>query len=504
MSGSQNRVLVLRVIQLVFLVYLFLVSIDLMKNGFQLLGGSPQLYVSDLKDVRGLAVQLHEQADPLSAHIAGEVLSDAARQALAAAANAPEGPSAEFRTALLTDLNALILSGRVIYDPLLFAHVTLEESLEEKLFKPAIGEEAAKINRSLLAEAYPESIAGMRKSLGARLIRPREEQGGLQSWISALVGLCIGLLATSLAQSSSSTTSILVSMVAAGTLGLEQAVPMIMGANIGTSVTNTLVATGHILRKNEFERAFAAAVVHDAFNVLTVVILLPVEVMTCFLGKSALLLEKAFEGIGGFTFLNPLSDVVEPAGKLLQQLAIWLAPSGRSTIAAAICLALALVILLVTLKFMVDTLKAVMVGPMERLIHGALFRSTPTALLFGMIVTACVQSSSITTSMIVPLVAGGILTLHQAFPFTVGANIGTTVTALLAALVTQSPAAVALALTHCLFNVMGAVIFVPLRRVPIRLARQMGRLVMTFRPLAIVFIVGVFFLFPLVVILLLG
>ena len=55
---------------------------------------------------------------------------------------------------------------------------------------------------------------------------------------------------------------------------------MTMGANIGTSVTNTIVAIGQIADKNQFRRAFAGATVHDMFNLLCVVILLPLEVIT--------------------------------------------------------------------------------------------------------------------------------------------------------------------------------------------------------------------------------
>ena len=81
----------------------------------------------------------------------------------------------------------------------------------------------------------------------------------LSSSAAPLIGLFIGILATSLIQSSSTTTSLVVGMVAAGTFGndpilaVTAAIPYIMGANIGTSVTNTIVALGHIVNKNEFE-----------------------------------------------------------------------------------------------------------------------------------------------------------------------------------------------------------------------------------------------------------
>ena len=89
------------------------------------------------------------------------------------------------------------------------------------------------------------------------------------------LALFIGILATTLFQSSSTTTSIIVGMVSGGAISLSGAIPMIMGANIGTTVTNTIVSVGHINRGNEFKRAFSASTVHDFFNILAVIILFP-------------------------------------------------------------------------------------------------------------------------------------------------------------------------------------------------------------------------------------
>ena len=93
-----------------------------------------------------------------------------------------------------------------------------------------------------------------------------------------LVGLMIGLVATALIQSSSTVTSIIVGMVAGG-LPIPIAIPLIMGANIGTSLTSTIVSLGHIRSGEEFRRAFSAATVHDAFNITAVAILLPLELL---------------------------------------------------------------------------------------------------------------------------------------------------------------------------------------------------------------------------------
>ena len=93
-----------------------------------------------------------------------------------------------------------------------------------------------------------------------------------------VVGLMIGVLGTVLVQSSSTFTSIIVAAIGGAGLELRIAVPMLMGANIGTSVTNTLVAMTQIGSREEFERAFSAATVHDMFNWATVIVLFPLEV----------------------------------------------------------------------------------------------------------------------------------------------------------------------------------------------------------------------------------
>src|SRR5690606_29247385 len=122
------------------------------------------------------------------------------------------------------------------------------------------------------------------------------QRGLLESVSNPIAGLCAGILATVLVQSSSVTTSTIVGMVGAGTLPLSLAVPMIMGANIGTTVTSTLASLGSIRRPAEFRLAFSAATVHDMFNWLGVLFLLPFEIATGFLGKLAMALATVLRG----------------------------------------------------------------------------------------------------------------------------------------------------------------------------------------------------------------
>ena len=312
------------------------------------------------------------------------------------------------------------------------------------------------------------------------------------------VGLFIGILATTLVQSSSTTTSIAVGLVAAGGLTLEGAIPIIMGANIGTSVTNTLVSLAHITRREEFQRAFAGATIHDFFNWMAVLILLPLEIFTGYLARTSQFLTTTLEGVGGLQLFNPVKAVVRPTAELLSSL---LAESGIATLAVGVG------ILMLSLKMLVDLLKVVMSERAEQVLHRTLFRSAPAAVLAGAGMTAMVQSSSITTSTMIPLVGAGIITLEQFFPFTVGANIGTTVTAMLAALSTGNAAAVAVAFSHLLFNLSAsAIIYVPppARALPLAMARAIGRLGAANRLIAGAYIIVFFYGVPLAMLLFSG
>jgi sodium-dependent phosphate cotransporter len=312
------------------------------------------------------------------------------------------------------------------------------------------------------------------------------------------VGLLVGVLATTLAQSSSTTTSLTVALVAAGGLTVEGAIPVIMGANIGTSVTNTLVSLGHVTRPVEFERAFAGASVHDLFNLLTVLVLFPLELATDYLARTSVVLSSALGGVGGLELFDPLRAVIRPVA-----LAV-VGALGRSPLAT---LAVALVLLFGALRLLVDFLRATMAGRAERVLHQTLFRSATAAVTAGLLMTVMVQSSSITTSVMVPLVAAGIVTLEQVFPFTIGANIGTTVTALIAALATGSAEALTVAFAHLIFNITGAlVVFVPppARAVPLGLARALGRMATRNRLYAVLYVVLVFYVCPFLLILLSG
>ncbi len=318
----------------------------------------------------------------------------------------------------------------------------------------------------------------------------------VETTANPFVGLFVGILATTLVQSSSTTTSIAVGIVAAGGLSIESAVPIIMGANIGTSVTNTLVSMGHITRREEFKRALAGATVHDFFNLIAVALLLPLELVFGFLKHIAEYVSDVFVGVGGMKLANPLKAITKPTIDGAIDLL------GHRPI---VVLIVSLILMYLALKFLVDLARGIVVKRAERFLNRYLFGAPTSAFLFGMILTVLVQSSSISTSLVIPLVGAGILTVTQIFPYTLGANVGTTVTAMLAALSTANIAAITIAFVHLLFNLSGIALVFPvpaIRRIPIRLAHWLAELTSRSRPLAIIYVILVFYLIPIGVILL--
>lgn len=318
-------------------------------------------------------------------------------------------------------------------------------------------------------------------------------------------GLVIGTIATALIQSSSTVTSIIVGLVAGG-MSVPIAIPMIMGANIGTSVTNTLVSLGHVRNGDEFRRAFAAATIHDFFNVLSVFIFLPIEILFHPLEKAAGWIAGSLVGgqsmsMKGLNFIKPITKpVIHGVENVLE--------SMFSDKIAAICLILVGVVLIFTvITFIGKLLKQLMVGKAKRILHTAIGRGPVTGIAVGTGVTVLVQSSSTTTSLIVPLAGTGIFSLSQVYPFTLGANIGTCITALLAATAVSganSIFALQIAMVHLVYNVLGVIFIygIPiLRKIPPLCAQALAEAAVKNKLYAIAYVVGVFFLIPALLIL---
>ena len=311
---------------------------------------------------------------------------------------------------------------------------------------------------------------------------------------SPLLALITGILVTSLVQSSSTTTSLVVTLVATGTLPVASAIPVIMGANIGTTVTNTIVSMGHITRPSEFRLAIAGATVHDFFNWMAVLILLPLELLFGVISRPALALAEAIPGVDSGGLGDTPFDVLSTwiGGTLLRDNGWLIAGVG-------------LALLFVALRYLVVFLKSLVLGRAEGALDKYVFGNPLVAMGFGLVLTFMVQSSSVTTSLVIPLIGAGVLTVRKVFPFMLGANVGTTATGLFAAAIAISssePAAVAgleIALCHTFFNLFGILLIYPLkfvREVPIRMAEFVGELAFKNRLYAVAYVAGLFYVLP--------
>ncbi|XP_069486320.1 sodium-dependent phosphate transport protein 2B-like [Ambystoma mexicanum] len=401
-----------------------------------------------------------------------------------------------------------------------------------------------------------------------------------------VAGLVIGVLVTVMVQSSSTSSSIIVSMVSSKLLNVKSAIPIIMGANIGTSVTNTIVALMQSGDRNEFRRAFAGATVHDFFNWLSVLVLLPIEVASSYLYHLTNVIVSTFNIKSGKDAPDILKVITDPFTKLFVQLdknvingialgdesvrnkslvKSWCKTThvlvlknttltvNETCEAPAACfsegnmtwieknvtesenierckhmfantnlpdlaiglilLALSLLALCTCLILIVKLLNSMLKGQVAVVIKKVLNTDFPfpfawvtglLAILVGAGMTFIVQSSSVFTSAITPLVGIGVISIERAYPLTLGSNIGTTTTAILAALASPSETlgnSLQIALCHFFFNISGILLWypIPITRLPIRLAKGLGNLTASYRWFAVVYLIVCFFLLPLII-----
>jgi len=334
---------------------------------------------------------------------------------------------------------------------------------------------------------------------GIKVMGADTQESLFSSVSNPVAGLFIGILGTVLVQSSSASTSVIVGLVGTGALGVGDAVPMVMGANIGTTVTNTLVALAHMRQSEEFKRAFAAATVHDFFNLMAVGILLPVELATGVLSTLAENISSRLVGSAGSEWKSPIKKwVKEPVG--------WLKDLGDAIGAAGNVLGtflviVGLVIILLSLAYITKNMRQLVADRIEASLNRVLGTGAGmVAMVLGLLITISVQSSSITTSIMIPLAAAGVVTLRNIYPVTLGANVGTTITALLAALAASRPEALTVGIVHTLFNVGGIALLYPIQAVrdlPVRAAENLAKIAVSRRVIAIAYVVIAFIVIPL-------
>jgi len=304
-------------------------------------------------------------------------------------------------------------------------------------------------------------------------------------------GLFIGLLVTAIIQSSSATTSMIVAMVASGSITLEGAIPILMGANVGTTITSTIVSLGFITKKKEFRRAVTIGTYHDFFNILTVLILFPLEYYFGFLSGLAQYMATSF-------FNEPIG-IAQKQFNLLGDRFGFIINLIVTSINNGFVLALFSIALLFSsiLFFRKVLSKTLGFGSQERF-QQFFFKSPMKSFAWGLLTTAGIRSSTVTTSLVVPLVAKKVVKIKSAFPFILGANMGTTITAFIAAMF-NSNAAISIAIAHFLFNLIGVLIFFPLpyiNQLPIKLADGLGRLTLKYRLAGFLYVLLTFFFIP--------
>ncbi len=313
-----------------------------------------------------------------------------------------------------------------------------------------------------------------------------------------LVGVILGILATALVQSSSTVTSVIVGLVAGG-VPVSIAVPMIMGSNMGTTITNTIVSLGALRERDTFNRSFQAATVHDFFNLYSIVIFLPIEAYFHPLERLAGHMSHWFVGGSGASVkeLNVLGAITKPVSGFVVELFQFLPLlGGYLAIVAGIGMVIASVLYLGRL------LRRTMTAQARGIVQLAIGRHPMAGVASGTAITVLVQSSSTTTSLVVPLAGAGILSTRQVFPFTMGANIGTCITALLAATSVSGANqefALQIALVHLMYNVFGVTVFLVtpwLKDRPVRSAEWLGNRTEQNRAWAFGYVFLVFFVVP--------
>ena len=359
-----------------------------------------------------------------------------------------------------------------------------------------------------------------------------------------LAGLAIGILATVLMQSSSTTTSIVISMAASDLVSVKNAAYLVMGANIGTSVTNTIVSIAHLNSPEQYRRAFTAAVFHDMFNWLTVSMFLPLE------ASSGFLVELAGAAVDSMNLGDKqqktefIKKITKPAsGRVvsvdkgliekiaeaktseelskLEKKSIIKKKSGfvfRDTPqsddeAGLLLLFVSITMLCTCLLLLVKLLQSVLKGKVAvytRKVLNLDFQNkylkmfggldSYILLLVGTGVTILVQSSSVFTSTLTPLVGIGLIHIEKVVALTHGANIGTTVTGVISALSGDNvDTGMRVALEHVFFNCLGTVVWFviwPLRPVPLAAAKFLGETASNLKWFPVAYIIAGFVVVP--------
>ncbi len=246
----------------------------------------------------------------------------------------------------------------------------------------------------------------LKKSAGSSL---KSTLGKLTS--NPISGFLLGLIVTSIIQSSSATTVMVVGFVNSGTMTLLQAVGVIMGANVGTAVTSWLTAL------------------------------------------SGLGGEGGAELVGALKWLKP--DAWLPFLALVGICLVMFVKRGKKKDLGAVLIGF--VVLMTGMEIMSGAVSGLKDSPEFQSIL-TMFSNPILGVLAGLVLTAVVQSSSASVGILQSLTTSGTITYGMAIPIVMGQNIGTCVTALLSSIGANKNGRRA-ALVHLYFNIIGVVLW---------------------------------------------
>lgn len=315
----------------------------------------------------------------------------------------------------------------------------------------------------------------------------------IQATSNPFTALFIGLLITAMIQSSSTTTAMVVALVASNSITIQSAIPIMMGANVGTTITSTIVSLGFINKKKEFRRAAAAGTYDGIFNILIIIILFPLEYYYGFLSGLSQWIATYFFHPNSTPVTNAFSQKWYMFGPVVK----WLVEAIPNGFLLA---ALSFILLFTSILVFRKLISGLLLASSPERFSRFFFKNAWKSFFWGTVTTAAIRSSTITISVVVPIVAQRIVSLRKAAPFILGANIGTTITAFIAAFFNaNTTGAISIAISHFLFNLIGVLVFYPipiLRRVPLELASRLGKLTLKYRLTVFVYILIIFFFIP--------
>jgi len=349
-----------------------------------------------------------------------------------------------------------------------------------------------------------------------------EWQKGILGMITAdtapLTGLAIGILSTALVQSSSAVvaaTMVSMSGMVVGGLPMDAAmrfgVPMILGANIGTTVTNTIVVFGvkRGMTTKEFGDTIPGVIVDDVYEALTISLFFIVEMTTGLISNTVLVLGnylteslKLEEVFAAFdkTIIDIIikEPIVEPLTNLV---------TGLFGVRAGGVLLFVIwfSVIVFSMGLITKGLENLIQTDWEDKVKSA-FSSPAKGFFTGFSITWVVGSSSIGTSLIVPFLATKVVDLKNAYPYLCGCNMATTVDlSQIYGYVAGGIVGIMLGSAHILLNIMALILWLvsPLRFVPIRVAEEIGRRIQENENASLslaIWVIVIFFVVPIAII----